>query len=591
MTNLNLKNNSPFETGMNHHETGDLIKAELFYKKAILQSDSTAKAKNYLGMVYYAKGNLLLATDTWNESSMADSGYIDPLVNLALAHSQIQAFDKALEYFNLAIRVDPSRQDLIQQAAQLSAQLGNINQAAALLEPTFRIKPPNPNMFLLLAQIYAESGDSKASEDVLHRLLKVSPGLPEGLINLGHLNVDRGEITKAKNYFLDVLKKHPEHFIANLEGGKCLSNNGEPERGLKLLKKAASLQPNDFSVHIHQGNVLQQLGLFEDAVDCFKKAVELNPENLGAKQSLSRVLTRFVPPWHLKMLADHERNNAFEKAIAKAVNPDSVVLDIGAGSGLLSMMAAKHGAKRVFACEQSSHISEVAKKIVEKNGFKDRVKLFNLKSTQLTKNELKEKPNLIVAEIFDAGLIGEMAIPTFRHALKELCSEECKIIPAKAQVMGRLLHAPSSSSVNPMKNISGFDLSHFDQFRVPQEYISEDLKLSEHQFLSNEFDMLDFNFTNLGDPISDNSFKSKELEVLVNDSGVLHGVAFWFNLLLDDEIELSSKPDRLNNHWGQALFFFEQNLKVKKGDLMELNMRFNDISIWFEEPNLIKKKS
>uniref|UniRef100_UPI00404849F1 hypothetical protein n=1 Tax=Roseivirga sp. TaxID=1964215 RepID=UPI00404849F1 len=196
---------------------------------------------------------------------------------------------------------------------------------------------------------------------------------------------------------------------------------------------------------------------------------------------------------------------------------------------------------------------------------------------------MTEKPNLIVAEIFDAGLIGEMAIPSFRHALKELCAENCQVIPAKAQVMGRLLHLPSSASVNPMKSISGFDLSPFDLFRVPKEYISEDLKLSHHKFLSDEFNIVDFDFMHLGDPIPENSFKSKLLRIEASDTGALHGVAFWFNLILDDETELSSRPDRLNNHWGQALFFFEQHREVKKGEMVELNMRFNDVTIWFEE--------
>jgi tetratricopeptide (TPR) repeat protein len=584
MTITDINNRSSFEVGIEFHQAGDLSQAELHYLKAISKGESSSRAKNYLGMIHFAKGNSLAAIDLWKESIQEDPKYIDPLVNMALILSQQELLDEALVYFKKAICLNPNRHDLIQQAAQLSAQQGNIKQAVSLLEPTLKHDPLNPDMFLILALIHLQSGNSRTAENVLNQLLSKSPNLPEALINLGHLHVERGEMRKAKDYFLSAVNKNPQHLLAIIEAGKFLSNNGELAKGSQLLQKALKLQPNNFEIYVLIGNAEQQHGNFEEAVEYYKKALALAPENTGVKQSLSRLLTRFVPPWHLKMLADHERNDAFEKAIQRAIKPDSVVLDIGTGSGLLSMMAAKYGAKQIYTCEASSHIAEVAQKIIEKNGFKEKVSVFNLKSTQLTQKELTEKPNLIIAEIFDAGLIGEMAIPSFRHALKELCAENCQVIPAKAQVMGRLLHLPSSASVNPMKSISGFDLSPFDQFRVPKEYISEDLKLSYHKFLSDEFNMIDFDFMNLGDPIPENSFKSKSLRIEASDSGVLHGVAFWFNLSLNEETELSSRPDRLNNHWGQALFFFEQHREVKKGEAIELNMRFNDVTIWFEEP-------
>jgi len=45
-----------------------------------------------------------------------------------------------------------------------------------------------------------------------------------------------------------------------------------------------------------------------------------------------------------------------------------VVLDVGAGSGILSLFAAKAGAKKVYAIEASS-VADAAQKLVEKNGF------------------------------------------------------------------------------------------------------------------------------------------------------------------------------------------------------------------------------
>ena len=420
----------------------------------------------------------------------------------------------------------------------------------------------------------------------MEELLAAHPNLAEALINMAMLHVDKEEFIEAKKYLQEAVDKNPNHYLANAEFGKFLNQMGEEKKGLEYLKKSSEINPGDWAVHVHLGNSYQEAGYFDEAIASFEKALELNPNELGTRQNLSRALSRFVPPWHLKMLADHERNDDFEAAIKKAVGPDSIVLDIGTGSGILSMMAARHGAKDIYTCETSSHIARVAEKIIDKNGYADRIKVFNLKSTQLTENELHKKPNLIIAEIFDAGLIGEMAISTFRHALDKLCAEGCKIVPARAEVVGRLLHTPNLFSVNPLHEISGFDLSPFDRFRIPKEYVSQDLNQVEYEFLSEEFHMIEYDFANLHGPIPDPSFDSREIKVQVSKPGQLHGVAFWFNLWLDDEIMHSSHPQKLNNHWGQALYFFEQGKDLTQGQEVNLVMCHNDMKIWFEEPQI-----
>src|SRR5262249_45946357 len=60
--------------------------------------------------------------------------------------------------------------------------------------------------------------------------------------------------------------------------------------------------------------------------------------------ALSRLAVRTVPRWHFAMLNDSERNDALAVALERVVRPGSHVLDIGSGSGLLAMVAARAGA-------------------------------------------------------------------------------------------------------------------------------------------------------------------------------------------------------------------------------------------------------
>src|SRR5262245_42889107 len=75
---------------------------------------------------------------------------------------------------------------------------------------------------------------------------------------------------------------------------------------------------------------------------------------------------------HRVMLRDAVRNAAFPRAIAAEVTPGAVVLDVGAGTGILSLFAAQACASRVFAVEAGA-IAAFARRLVVANDFQDRI--------------------------------------------------------------------------------------------------------------------------------------------------------------------------------------------------------------------------
>lgn len=79
---------------------------------------------------------------------------------------------------------------------------------------------------------------------------------------------------------------------------------------------------------------------------------------------------------HEEMLQDTVRTLSYRNAIIqnKDLFKDKIVLDVGCGTGILSMFAAKHGAKHVIGVDMSS-IIEMAKELVELNGFSDKITL------------------------------------------------------------------------------------------------------------------------------------------------------------------------------------------------------------------------
>lgn len=310
------------------------------------------------------------------------------------------------------------------------------------------------------------------------------------------------------------------------------------------------------------------------AVGAFKKAAALAPEREDFAALLSVYLARMIPGWHLPMLADTHRNAAFEAAIARQAAGSVCTLDIGTGSGLLAMLAARHGARRVIACEANPNIAETAQEIVMRNGFADRITVIPKRSTSLQPGaDLPQPADLIVSEILDAGLLGEGVLPALRDARARLATAQARMIPARAAVFAQAMMLPELRSVNPVRQIAGFDLSPFDRFRNRAGHGNLRLEQAQFQALSAPFPVADVDFAAPPDwrqPARD------MIDCTITSSGVLHAFVLWFDLWLDAETCVTTAPGHVAHtaprmvHWGQATIWQPADLAVQPGQTIRI---------------------
>lgn len=83
------------------------------------------------------------------------------------------------------------------------------------------------------------------------------------------------------------------------------------------------------------------------------------------------------------MIADQVRMSAYVQALEKHVKPDSVVLDIGTGTGIFALLACRFGARKVYAIEPNEAI-QVARELAAANGYADRIEFIEDLSTRVT---------------------------------------------------------------------------------------------------------------------------------------------------------------------------------------------------------------
>src|SRR3954447_10576696 len=106
------------------------------------------------------------------------------------------------------------------------------------------------------------------------------------------------------------------------------------------------------------------------------------------------------------MIADAPRFSAYSQAIANAIGPGDIVLEIGCGPAVFALLACRAGARRVFAID-TADIVDFARKLAADNALADRVEFFQIDSRKL---ELPEPANVIVSDI-------RGALPFYGHAI------------------------------------------------------------------------------------------------------------------------------------------------------------------------------
>lgn len=405
----------------------------------------------------------------------------------------------------------------------------------------------------------------------------------EEFLDLGKVHLARGQVEQALTCLAHAVDLAPGNAQAQLQYGHALDRLGRLEDAVEALHRATEIDPANVEALCSFGVALRELGRVEEAVAYFRRACALRPEDPRLARHLRSAYNRQVPEWHFRMLADEQRNEAYRRSIEAAVDSSSVVLDIGTGSGLLAMMAARAGARSVVTCEASAALAECAREVIEANGFEGRIQVVNRMSTALRVGEQLERPaTVLVSEILDVGLLGEGVLPTLRHALSELVAPGAAVIPAAATLYARLVELPELRRVNPIKTIAGFDLRAFDRFRVPGVYLDIDLERAEHRALSEDFEVARFDFAAPPPAIPDDAPRRARIEVTATAAGAPHAVAAWFDLHLDETVTISTRPGGGLLTWGQAVQFLETDRTVRAGDRLAVTTLFGETWIGFE---------
>lgn len=312
------------------------------------------------------------------------------------------------------------------------------------------------------------------------------------------------------------------------------------------------------------------------ALDLSMRALDLAPEDGEVRAIAAEVMSADVPRWHFDIVRDDLRNEAYAAALRRAVFPGCKVLEIGTGTGLLAMMAARAGAAEVVTCEHDRAIAMAAQENIARNGYASRVRVITRHSTELdVVRDLGGPADILVSEIVSNDLLGEGTLPVLEHAVRQLLKPGAKVIPARGRVRVALAHDDEWEDAR-MGQVAGFDLSAFNRLASPYREIY--VGSSRVMLRSDAADLFSFDFAS-GGPFPE----SNAATTLAAHGRRITGIAQWIALDMDSEGLYENRPQPgSHSSWWMVFHPFHRPLEMTPGQQVKICGRHDrgGLRIW-----------
>ena len=238
-------------------------------------------------------------------------------------------------------------------------------------------------------------------------------------------------------------------------------------------------------------------------------------------------------------------------------------MDLGAGTGIMGLLACRAGASRVYCIEQTSLIG-LAREIARANGFDDRITFIKELSTQA---QLPERADVVVADQigrfgFDAGIF-----EYFSDARRRFLKPEGVLLPSRIDLIVAPVEREDLRRQVEFWNESpaGFDFRPARKLAVntgyPTKFQPQDLLASPAIIAS--LDMAQCSA----------SIPGLEASMQLERAGTIHGIGGWFSAQLSPCVTMSNGPLEPKSIGRRNVFFpIDRPVTVAKGDSVRVSM-------------------
>ncbi len=262
------------------------------------------------------------------------------------------------------------------------------------------------------------------------------------------------------------------------------------------------------------------------------------------------------------MALDRVRTDAYADALRRTITPDSVVVDIGCGTGIFSLLACGFGARRVFAIELDDCI-DVARRIAADNGLEERIEFIQDRSINV---ELPEPADVVVSDLRGTLPYFDNHLHTIIDARDRLLDSQGTLIPRRDTLWAAIVEHPllyDVVAIPPPERTYGFDLS---AGFAPSNGRMKRGQAELDQLLSRPATVMTLDYTSV-----DTVDGTGDVTLAMRREGTAHGVLLWFDAELVDGVGFSTGPGN-DTMYDSEFFPFVHPVAVEPNDLATLRL-------------------
>ncbi|KAG4066161.1 hypothetical protein HA402_010363 [Bradysia odoriphaga] len=273
------------------------------------------------------------------------------------------------------------------------------------------------------------------------------------------------------------------------------------------------------------------------------------------------------------MMQDYVRTSTYQKAILSNVSDfqNKVVLDVGAGSGILSFFAVQAGCEKVYAIE-ASNMAQYAQMLVVANNVQDRITVMPGKIEEI---DLPQKVDIIISEPMGYMLYNERMLETYLHARKWL-KPGGKMFPTQ----GDLHVAPFSDEALYLEQYNKANFWYQSAFHGVNLSALHHEAMKEYfrQPIVDTFDIricMSKSVKHVVNFLTDNEEDLHRIDIPLEfhclQTGICHGLAFWFDVEFvgsTSQVWLSTSPMSPLTHWYQVRCLLQSPIFVMQGQTL-----------------------
>jgi protein arginine N-methyltransferase 1 len=264
------------------------------------------------------------------------------------------------------------------------------------------------------------------------------------------------------------------------------------------------------------------------------------------------------------MIAHKARMDAYVEALRRFVRAESVVADLGTGSGIFALIAARLGARRVFAIEPDEVI-QLAKELAVANAVADRIEFIQDLSTNL---ELPERADVIVFDLSGSLPLYDGHLPSVADARRRLLRDGGVLLPASDTLWGALVSAPELYD----RRLGIWSQRPYGIDHAPGRRLVASKRwttwLDPEQLLTEPQSWAVLDYRVLEDPSV-----SGELAWSADGQSPAHGLCLWFDRMLLEGVGFSNAPGQPKGVYQHTFLPFETPLEIAEGDEVRVRLR------------------